>query len=123
MLERVFFNLFDNAVRHGGRVTGIVVRCEPSAGGLAIVVEDNGRGIPEDEKEKIFLRGYGKNKGFGLFLVREILSINGISIRENGTPGGGARFEIRVPPGSYRSGGDHGHIAALAGQPLQGRDL
>ncbi|MCU0632042.1 MAG: PAS domain S-box protein [Methanolinea sp.] len=102
MLERVFFNLFDNAVRHGGQVTRIVVRCEPSAGGLAIVVEDNGRGIPDDEKEKIFLRGYGKNKGFGLFLVREILAITGISIRETGVPGVGARFEILVPEGMFR---------------------
>jgi hypothetical protein len=37
-----------------------------------------------------------------MFVSREILSITGISIRETGTPGKGARFEIRVPKGAYR---------------------
>jgi len=40
----------------------------------------------------------------GLFLSREILAITGISISENGEPGKGARFEIRVPPGKFRKG-------------------
>ena len=43
-----------------------------------------------------------KNTGLGLFLVREILSITGIKIRETGVPGKGARFEILVPEGGYR---------------------
>ena len=60
------------------------------------------QGIAAEEKEKIFERGFGKNTGFGLFLVREILSISGITIRETGTEGEGARFEISVPKGSYR---------------------
>jgi len=67
-----------------------------------VVWEDNGVGIMEEEKERIFERGYGKNTGLGLFLVREILSLTGIMISETGTPGTGARFEITVPKGSYR---------------------
>ena len=59
-----------------------------------------GRGI--DHKEKIFERGYGKNTGLGLFLVREILSLTDMTIRENGEPGKGARFEILVPKRMYR---------------------
>ncbi|MEI7433987.1 MAG: PAS domain S-box protein [Methanomicrobiales archaeon] len=102
MLERVFFNLLDNAVRHGERVTGVTFRCKRDREGLVIIVEDNGVGIPEDEKEKIFMRGYGKNTGLGLFLAREILAITGITIRETGTPGIGARFEILVPVEGYR---------------------
>jgi len=43
-----------------------------------------------------------KNTGLGLFLSREILSITGITIRENGDPGKGARFEMVVPNGIYR---------------------
>ena len=104
MLESVFFNLFDNAVRHGGNVTEIAVRCERAPDGLVIVVEDDGTGIPPGDKEKIFAQGFGKNTGFGLFLVREILSITGITIRETGSYGNGARFEIRVPEGTFRSG-------------------
>jgi PAS domain S-box-containing protein len=109
MLERVFFNLFDNAVRHGGSVTQVTVRCEREPDGLLILVEDDGNGIPIDEKEKIFGRGYGKNTGLGLFLAREILSITGITIRETGIPGKGARFEMLVPKGSFRHQGAGHH--------------
>ena len=70
--------------------------------GLYIIWEDDGAGIPEAEKGRIFERGYGKNTGFGLYLVREILSITGIQICETGQEGGGARFEILVPEGGYR---------------------
>jgi signal transduction histidine kinase len=68
-----------------------------------VVWKDNGIGIATDEKERIFERGFGKNTGLGLFLVREILSLTGITITENGEPGKGARFEIVVPNGAYRS--------------------
>ena len=102
MLEKVFANLLDNSVRHGEHVTRI--RISPSKEGTARVVvwEDDGVGIAAPDKEKIFRRGYGKNTGLGLFLVREILMLTGISIRETGIPGSGARFEIVVPEGKYR---------------------
>ncbi|MDD1716612.1 MAG: PAS domain S-box protein, partial [Methanolinea sp.] len=102
MLEKVFFNLLDNSLRHGEHVTVIRIFATESEEGLKIVWSDNGIGIPADEKEKVFRRGYGKNTGLGLFLVREILSLTEISIRENGVPGEGARFEISVPKGVYR---------------------
>ena len=69
---------------------------------LMIICHDDGRGIPVSEKENIFLHKYGKNTGIGLFLAREILSITGLTIRENGEPGKGARFEIQVPAGKFR---------------------
>ncbi|MCK9591037.1 MAG: PAS domain S-box protein [Methanoregula sp.] len=102
MLEKVFFNLIDNAARHGERVTAIAVSCKPDPDGLVITVEDNGVGVPLDLKEKIFEKGYGKHTGFGLFLAREILAITGITIHETGLHGKGARFEIIVPKGKYR---------------------
>jgi signal transduction histidine kinase len=102
MLEKVFFNLIDNAARHGERVTTIMVSCRPDPEGLVITIEDNGAGVPLDLKEKIFEKGYGKNTGFGLFLAREILAITGIMIHEKGVYGKGALFEIKVPNGKYR---------------------
>jgi signal transduction histidine kinase len=54
------------------------------------------------DKERIFAKGFGKNTGFGLFLVREILAITGLTISETGFPGKGARFEIRMTPENYR---------------------
>jgi len=103
MIGKVFFNLFDNAIRHGKTVTHIDVRCETVSENLILTVEDNGIGIPPGEKQKIFEKGYGKHTGFGLFLTREILAITNISILETGTPGKGARFEITVPKEAYRS--------------------
>jgi signal transduction histidine kinase len=58
--------------------------------------------VAADEKERIFDRGFGKNTGFGLAISREILSITGMTIRETGEPGRGARFEITVPNGAWR---------------------
>ena len=103
LLERVIYNLMDNAVRHGGNITTIRFDSEERENGLVLICEDDGDGISMDEKEKIFDRGFGKNTGLGLFLVREILGITGITITETGTPGKGARFEILIPTGMYRT--------------------
>jgi PAS domain S-box-containing protein len=102
MLEKVFLNLLDNSVKHGERVTTISVYTEIREGELYIIWEDDGIGIAQKEKERIFERGVGKNTGLGLFLVREVLAITKISIQEKGEEGTGARFEMRVPDGGYR---------------------
>ncbi|OPX61761.1 MULTISPECIES: PAS domain S-box protein [unclassified Methanoregula] len=102
LIVKVFFNLLDNSVRHGQRVTEVSVSCHPDGENLVIVWEDNGIGIEPDEKERIFERGFGKNTGLGMFLAREILSLTGITIKETGTPFAGARFEMTVPRGAYR---------------------
>jgi signal transduction histidine kinase len=102
LFEKVIYNLLDNAARHGKTVTAIRFSSEEHSGDLLLVCEDDGTGIPADEKEKIFERGFGKNTGLGLFLVREILGITGFTIRETGIPGKGARFEIRIPTGKFR---------------------
>jgi signal transduction histidine kinase len=102
LIIKVFYNLIDNAVRHGGKVTTVRFSLENSKDDLVIVCEDDGEGMPADQKEQIFDRGFGKNTGLGLFLAREILSITGIGIRETGKPGKGARFEMTVPKGAWR---------------------
>jgi len=103
LFEKVFSNLFENALRHGG-VTGIRVSFSPDGEGGVLVVEDDGTGIPAPDKERIFERGVVNNPGLGLFLVKEILAITGLAIRETGEPGRGARFEIRIPKGALRYG-------------------
>ncbi|MFA6671020.1 MAG: PAS domain S-box protein [Methanoculleus sp.] len=103
MLSTVFANLMDNTIRHGESATRVRVRYRPEENGdLTLVWEDDGTGIPAEEKERIFYRGFGKNTGLGLFLIREILEITGIGITETGESGKGARFEMRVPRGGYR---------------------
>jgi PAS domain S-box-containing protein len=102
LIAKVFFNLIDNAVRHGGTITTIRFSSEERDGARVIVCADDGDGVPADEKERIFERGFGKNTGFGLALSREILDITGITIKETGEAGTGARFEIAVPKNQYR---------------------
>jgi len=102
LLERVSFKLVDTSIREGGHVTAIRIRFEKTAKGLVISHEDNGIGIPYADKEKIFQRGVGGDNGLGLFLVSEILGITGMTIRECGEPGKGARFEVLIPPGQFR---------------------
>jgi len=102
LLDRVFYNLIDNSLRHGRHVKKITLKTVPGENCLKILYEDDGEGIAPDEKSKIFLRGFGKNTGFGMFLIQEIVSITGIGIEETGIYGEGARFEISVPEGMYR---------------------
>lgn len=102
LIERVFYNLIENAIRHGGEITRIAFSTRTEDDGIAILCDDDGSGVPEDKKEAIFVREYYTNTGFGLFLSREILSITGMSITEEGIPGKGARFAIHIPKGSYR---------------------
>ncbi|MCQ1538794.1 PAS domain S-box protein [Methanocalculus taiwanensis] len=102
MIEKVFSNLMENTIRYAKGATGITMQCEEHDDMLVITWEDDGPGIPDEQKEKIFQRGFGRNTGLGLFFSREILSITGISITETGIYGEGARFEIRVPGGVWR---------------------
>ena len=102
LLVKVFYNLIDNSLRYGGKNTIIRFYNRNPADELVLTCEDDGVGIPEKEKERIFKRGVGRHSGFGLFLAQEILSITGLTIRETGKPGNGARFEILIPRGKFR---------------------
>ncbi len=102
-LNKVFFNLFENSMRHGGDVTRVEIKREHQEdGSLLIVYTDDGKGVPESQKQNIFNKGVGKNTGLGMFLIKEILSMTDIIITETGEEGRGVRFEINVPPGKHR---------------------
>ncbi|PKL58826.1 MAG: hypothetical protein CVV34_00820 [Methanomicrobiales archaeon HGW-Methanomicrobiales-5] len=102
LIEKVFYNLIENSLRHGDGVSRIWFSYEETKDGAMISYHDDGVGISLADKDKLFRRGFGKNTGLGLFLSREILSITGISIHETGEPGKGVQFDIHVPKGSYR---------------------
>jgi PAS domain S-box-containing protein len=108
MLERVFRNLVDNSLRHGEKVSRIAVSGREEGKNLVLTYEDDGVGIPEDVKERIFERGFGKHTGLGLFMVRQILGLTGITICETGRGGPGARFEMVVPEGGFRYSAGNG---------------
>ena len=102
LLEKVFYNLVDNAIRYGVTITTISIYPTISDRGFSLVFEDDGVGVEDGQKREIFKRGVGKNTGMGLFLTAEILAITGITIEENGVFGKGARFELRIPNGTWR---------------------
>ena len=98
VLRRLFYNLIDNSLKYGETITKIRVFYEEiSQDKLKLVYEDDGVGIPEAEKKKIFLEGYGKGTGYGLFLIRKICDVYGWSIKETGKYGTGAQFAITIP--------------------------
>jgi PAS domain S-box-containing protein len=102
LLEKVFYTLIENTLRHGKTVTNIEFSYRMQDEDLVMVYQDNGEGIPAEHKEAILQRKFFKHTGFGLYLSRTILGITGMTIRENGEPGKGARFEILVPKGAFR---------------------
>ena len=102
LLERVFYNIVDNTLRHGQKATNIRFSAQETGQGLTIFCQDDGVGVPARVKEGIFKREYYRNTGYGLFLAAEILGMTDLAVVETGEPGSGARFEIRVPRGTYR---------------------
>ena len=109
LLEKVFYNLVENTVRHGEKAAVIHFSYKKDGDDLILLCEDNGVGIPAVAKERIFKREYYRNTGYGLFLSGEILSITGLTIKETGEPEKGARFEIRAPKGTHRLVNPGGH--------------
>ncbi|HWQ67524.1 MAG TPA: HAMP domain-containing sensor histidine kinase [Methanospirillum sp.] len=102
LLERVFYTLIENTLRHGGEATIIRFSNHITSEGMILTYEDNGPGIADDDKKRIFERGYGRNTGFGLYLAREVLAMTDMIIREVGEKGRGVRFEIAIPEYNYR---------------------
>ena len=92
-LQQLFENLFHNAVEHGG--PGVQVRVGTLPDGFS--VEDDGPGIPLEEREQVFERGYTSSEdgtGLGLGIVRQIVRAHGWTILVTESETGGARFEI-----------------------------
>ncbi len=102
MLKKVFHNLLEDSVKYAGKSVCARIDCRMAEQSLTISYQDSGPGVPLKEKERIFEKGRGHGTGLGLFLSKEVLAITGISIKETGTPGEGARFEMLIPPGQFR---------------------
>lgn len=103
LLEKVVYNLFDNAIRHGDGVSRINCGYVQKSDSIVWYVQDNGKGVPEAEREQMFRASSQTDKGKGLYLAYQILNACGMQISECGAQyGTGARFEITIPDGLYR---------------------
>jgi len=100
LLRQLFYNLIDNSLKYGQEITNIRTHCQQtSQGELRLTYKDDGVGIPETEKPKLFKQGYstGGSTGYGLYLIRKMIEVYGWTIQETGTPGKGAQFTITIP--------------------------
>jgi two-component system nitrogen regulation sensor histidine kinase NtrY len=101
-LKRVLINLIDNAIEAMNRQGTIAIetaRDQPN-GFVRIVVADDGPGIPEGEREKLFLPYYstkGRGSGLGLAIVRRIVAEHGGSVDVADNVPRGTRFTIELP--------------------------
>jgi signal transduction histidine kinase len=98
LLRQVFYNLIDNSLKHGSKVTLIQLGYRQSDSALYLIYSDNGVGVPQEVKDKIFEDGFGTNgaTNHGPQLVKKMIEAYGWSIKEVGTPGLGASFEIAI---------------------------
>lgn len=99
LLKQLFYNLIDNSLKHGEKVNEIRLYYVEEADRVKLFYEDNGVGIPEVNKEKVFQEGFstGKTTGLGLFLINKMVEVYGWTIIEKGKPGKGAKFVITIP--------------------------
>jgi len=92
--RRLLTNLLGNAVEHGG--DDVVVTVGETDDGF--YVADDGPGIPESERDRIFQAGYSTDEdgtGFGLEIVREFADVHGWTVEVSEGTDGGARFDVR----------------------------
>jgi signal transduction histidine kinase len=105
-LQRVLANLLDNAARHRRSTSRITVRSDGSD--VVVQVEDDGRGIPERDRERIFerfvridaARTSGNGTGLGLAIVSDTIAAHGGTVLAESSDLGGARFVVRIPQAS-----------------------
>ena len=94
-LRQLLENLVANAIRHGGG--DVTVRVGPLEDRDGFYVEDDGPGVPPEDRPRIFEAGYTTNEdgtGFGLSVVQSVVNAHGWSVCFSDADGGGARFEI-----------------------------
>jgi len=101
-IQQVLVNLLVNAIQAVGQQGEIVVTSGSDPDGVFVRVEDDGTGIPESARSRLFDPFYttkpaGEGTGLGLAVSYEIVRGHGGDLRVESTPGAGATFEVRLP--------------------------
>jgi signal transduction histidine kinase len=105
LFRRVLANLVENAMQAAqgaGKTPEIQIRAEPRGERAAILVDDNGPGVPESERQHIFdpyVTHREGGTGLGLAIVRKIVIDHGGDVTVGQSPQGGARFAVELPSG------------------------
>lgn len=104
-LRSVLENLLENAVRYSPPGTPVDVEARIREGALEVAVSDQGRGIAQEDQERIFERfrrerpGEAEGVGLGLYIARSLVTAQGGDIHVSSSPGNGATFRVRLPDG------------------------
>ncbi|MEJ7635651.1 ATP-binding protein [Aeromicrobium sp.] len=103
-ITQVVTNLVENAMRHGFGLREVVVQNTQHPefqGGVSLQVHDNGPGIPEEMRQRVFSRfwraGPGAGSGLGMYIVRGIVEQHGGTIEIKDAEGGGAQIRVWFP--------------------------
>jgi len=102
LIGELFYNFIDNTLKYGKTTKTIKLSFQQDNEKLKLIYEDDGLGISEDTKTKLFIKGYGQGTGLGLYLIKKIVDVYGWQILETGTPEKGARFEVIIPKSDYK---------------------
>jgi two-component system sensor histidine kinase KdpD len=104
LMEQLFINLLENALKYTPEGSPLSLRAWAEAGGLEVELADQGPGVAEEERERIFelfKRGEKEDgrpgHGLGLAICRAIVSAHGGRIWVENRPGGGAAFRVSLP--------------------------
>jgi PAS domain S-box-containing protein len=99
LLRQLFYNLMDNTFKYGEKVTEIRVYFEEEKDSLKLIYEDNGVGVADEMRRRLFEKGFGKGTGYGLYLMKRICEAYSWTIQETGKQGQGAQFTMTIPKG------------------------
>jgi signal transduction histidine kinase len=107
LLEMIFGNLIDNAVKYGGQPPRVIVTATPlGLSRISIRIQDNGTGVAPENRRRIFqmfVRGNDElqrtrtGTGLGLYIVRTLVNLLQGRINVTNAPGGGSVFEVILP--------------------------
>jgi two-component system sensor histidine kinase KdpD len=104
LIEQVFFNLLDNAVKYTPEGCPIEITAQASSGAVTVSFADRGRGLPADDLDRVFEKFYRAKPttarggaGLGLTICRAIVSAHGGRIWAENRPGGGLVFHFTLP--------------------------
>jgi signal transduction histidine kinase len=105
-LEQVYQNIIGNAIKYTPEDGVIRISCDLADNHIVIKIKDNGIGIPEEYRERIFERFYRIDKarsrdfggtGLGLAIVKHIVEAHDSKIEVDSLPNDGAEFRIIIP--------------------------
>jgi PAS domain S-box-containing protein len=111
LLRQIFYNFIDNTLKYGEKVTKITFYYQETGGTLKLMYEDNGVGIDNETRSRLFMEGVGRGTGYGLYLIKRICEGYSWQIQETGKSGVGAQFTLTIP--RINKEGKNNYVVAL----------